>query len=179
MIARSHWRRRLLRGAPLPALRSWLLETGSLTARCQRMATTFRVRLLSYRLGKPLPDEAAWLGPAHLPAHVREVLLECDGVPVIFAHTMLSTAGHGRLSRWLARLGNRSLGSVLFTHPGFQRGPLEFIRVDRRHPLFARAVSAAALNDPPAVLWARRSVHALDGQAVLVTEVFLPAILAH
>jgi len=178
-MKRSKWRARLSGSPNDPLLRSWLTEPGSLTARCQRGCTRFRVRLLRYGKGRALADEAAGSTIGRQPAWVREVVLECDGQPVIFAHTMLSTAGHGRLSRWLARLGNRSLGSLLFTHPGFQRGPLEFIRVDRRHPLFTRAVSAAALNDPPAVLWARRSVHALDGQAVLVTEVFLPAILAH
>jgi chorismate-pyruvate lyase len=53
---------------------------------------------------------------------VREVVLECDGVPVIFAHTTLSTAANGRLTRWMAALGSRSLGSLLFTYPGFRRG---------------------------------------------------------
>lgn len=176
-MKRSKWRPRLPSVGPDAAIRSWLVEPGSLTARCVRACRDFRVRLLAYRLGQPLPDEAVWLGGSKQPARVREVLLECDGVPVIFAHTMLSTASNGRLGRWLARLGSRSLGSLLFAHPGFRRGPLEFVRLDVRHPLYRRAVRAAGLTQYPRNLWARRSMHALGAQQVLVTEVFLPAIL--
>ena len=104
---------------------------------------------------------------------VREVLLECDGRPVIFAHTTLSTAANGRLSRWMSGLGNRSLGSLLFAYPGFRREAIEYLRLDRRHPLYQRAAAVADVGD---YLWARRSLHRLDIQRVLVTEVFLPAI---
>ncbi len=107
-------------------------------------------------------------------AWVREVLLECDGIPVIFAHTTLSTATNGPLSRWMARLGERSLGSLLFSFPGFERGGIEFLRLDARHPLYRRAIAYAGM--PATTLWARRSRHSYRGQAVLVTEVFLPAI---
>jgi chorismate--pyruvate lyase len=104
---------------------------------------------------------------------VREVVLECDGQPVIFAHTTLSTATRGRLARWMDRLGNRSLGSLLFAYPGFRREAIEYLRLDRRHPLYRRA---AAVADVGETLWARRSLHRLGLQRVLVTEVFLPAI---
>jgi chorismate--pyruvate lyase len=105
---------------------------------------------------------------------VREVALECDGVPVIFAHTTLASLGRGRLGRWLAGLGSRSLGSLLFAFPGFRRGAIEFRRLDHRHALYRRA---AALGEVGKFLWARRSWHSLDGQRVVVTEVFLPAIV--
>lgn len=171
-MARTAWRDRLI-GSPGDAvLRSWLREPGSLTARCQRACAAFRVRLLRYGQGRALADEAADDG-GHRLAWVREVLLECDGVPVIFAHTTLSTAGNGRLTRWMARLGNRSLGSLLFAHPGFTRGPIEFLRLDARHPLYRRAAAAGPVGR---YLWARRSLHRLGRQQVLVTEVFLPGI---
>jgi chorismate--pyruvate lyase len=163
------WHSRLIGGLRDSLLRSWLTEPGSLTARCQRHCGQFRVRLLRQMRGRGLADE----GAARDLRWVREVVLECDGVPVIFAHTTLSTATNGRLTRWLARLGSRSLGSLLFSHPGFQRGAIEFCRLDRRHPLFQRA---AHLAEGAEYLWARRSWHALGPQRVLVTEVFLPAI---
>lgn len=113
---------------------------------------------------------------------IREVLLCCDGEPVIFAHTTLSTVTRGRLNRWLARLGSRSLGSLLFTYPGFQRGPITFCRLDARHALYQAAVAAMRRTQPaalplPAQLWARQSTHYLAAQAVTVCEVFLPAVL--
>ena len=172
-MKRSKWQSRLVGDTCDPILRSWLTEPDSLTARCQRSCSTFRVRLLRYGKGRALADESAGAAPARNLAWVREVVLECDGLPVIFAHTTLDASGNGRLTRWMARLGSRSLGSLLFAYPGFRRGRIEFLRLDRRHPLFQRA---AALCTPPKVLWARRSLHRLGGQQVLVTEVFLPEI---
>ncbi|PKO94608.1 MAG: chorismate lyase [Betaproteobacteria bacterium HGW-Betaproteobacteria-10] len=152
-----------------PVLRAWLTEPDSLTARCQRHCQNFRVRLLKSAKAMPLADES----PRRRLAWVREVLLECDDVPVIFAHTTLSTATKGVLTRWLSRLGSRSLGSLLFSYPGFQRGAIEYCRLDNRHPLFRRAAEHA---ENTAYLWARRSTHRLGAQQVVVTEVFLPAI---
>ncbi|AXS79248.1 chorismate lyase [Dechloromonas sp. HYN0024] len=172
-MKQNKWRSCLSGGAIDAALASWLREPGSLTARCQRHCRQFRVRLLRYEKGWPLADEGLSMNLSRQPAWIREVVLTCDGVPVIFAHTTLATAGRGRLSRWLARLGSQSLGSLLFSHPGFHRGAIEFRRLDRRHPLYQRAAVLGAVSD---TLWARRSLHRLCGQQVLVTEVFLPAV---
>lgn len=166
-MRRHHWQATLA-NCPSAGLRSWLTETGSLTARCIRHSRHFAVRVLAYGKARPLGDEAAARR-----AWVREVVLECDGRPVIFAHTTLACGRGGRLTRWLAGLGSRSLGSLLFSFPGFVRGPIEFCRLDARHPLYRRAMQLGPL---PAVLWARRSLHTLAGQSVLVTEVFLPGI---
>ena len=173
-MRRSKWRPQLAGNSCDPILRSWLTETGSLTARCQRASAVFRVRLLRYGKGRALADESTADQVGRELAWVREVVLECDGRPVIFAHTTLSTAANGRLTRWMAGLGNRSLGSLLFSCPGFVRDGIEFLRLDARHPLYRRA---AALCDVGETLWARRSLHRLERQQVLVTEVFLPEIL--
>ncbi len=172
MKHRPRWQAQLIANRPGRPLSDWLREPDSLTARCLRHCRRFRVHVLRQAKARPLADEA---GRCRLP--VREVLLECDGVPVIFAHSVLSTARSGRLGRWFSRLGSRSLGSLLFTHPGFRRGPIEFMRIDRHHPLHRRVCAACAMSDeaPPA-FWARRSRHHLGDGSVLVTEVFLPAI---
>lgn len=168
-MPRGRWRDRLPRGQVERRLASWLTEPGSLTARCQAASSHFRVRLLRFARAPALADE----GAGRPTVRVREVLLECDGVPVIFAHTTLSTATGGRLSNWIARLGSRSLGSLLFAHPGFVRGAIEYCRLDTRHPLHRRVAAVAPVAGE---LWARRSHHRLGAQEVLVTEVFLPAI---
>ncbi len=171
----SRWRNRL----PLHGLdasqRDWLCEPGSLTARLQRSGR-FRLTLLSQRLHRANPDEEEILAlPSHARCWVREVLLYCNDEPVIFAHTALPTEPRGVLSRWFAGLGGRSLGSLLFAHPGFVRGPLAFARIDCRHPLHARAASALGVSPP--YFFARRCVHGFGGQRVLVTEVFAAAQL--
>ena len=169
MTLRNRWRRRP--DGLLPAvLRSWLTEPDSLTARCQRHCRQFRVRVLAQGC-QPVLGEA--LDRRCLP--MREVLLECDGVPVIFAHSILSATRGGRLGRWFAGLGNRSLGSLLFRYPGFVREEIEYLRLDARHPLYRRV--CATVGAQP-YFWARRSRHHLGAGSVLVTEVFLPALSA-
>lgn len=167
-MLQKRWRTGFAGMPPAPSLRSWLTEPDSLTARCQRQAQHFRVRLLASAQGLAVAEDRTGQQ-----TRVRDVLLECDGFPVIFAHTSLSTVKRGRLARWLAGLGSRSLGSLLFAHPGFSRGPIEYCRLRPGDPLYRYAARHATL--PPQV-WARRSRHRLGGLEVLVTEVFLPSI---
>lgn len=171
---REQWRQALPAVGVPRLLRPWLSEPGSLTARCLRHCRDFRVRLLRQESAEPLVDMGTG-GRRCLP--LREVLLECDGRPVVFAHSVLSASRSGALGRWFSRLGCRSLGSLLFTHPGFQRGPIEYLHLQPAHPLHRRLCHTLG-EDLPA-LWARRSCHALRGGSVLVTEVFLvPGVLA-
>lgn len=171
-----HWRPRPLHRLDNNGLRDWLTDPGSLTARLQQHGV-FTLRLLRQGLARPNPDEAALLGQsAGRLARIREVALYCDNRVLVFAHTALSRAPRGPLCRWLDRLGERSLGALLFAHPGFARGPLRSRRIDARHPLYARAIAALGLSAAPPTLWARRSCFTFDAQRVLVTEVFHPAI---
>lgn len=154
---------------------SWLTEPGSLTARLQRGAADFRVEVVRQRVLPPCADEWRLLG-LHRPqrVRVREVILRRDGEAAIFAHTVLALDSRGVLTRWFGRLGNRSLGSLLFANPAFSRTPLEFRRLDRRHPLLRRA--EAVLPSSPGSCWARRALYRLGTQRLLVTEVFLPPL---
>lgn len=175
---KTGWRDRPARNRDSAPFISWLTDTGSLTARLQGVGV-FSVRLLRRALASPTPDETAelHLGRGQL-AWAREVALYCDGKPVVFAHTVLSRRPRGPMTRWLARLGNRSLGALLFAHPRFERGPLASRRLDSRHPLYRPSVEALQLTDnPPKTLWARRSSFSFHNQAVLVTEVFSPYVI--
>lgn len=169
MRQRNRWHRQPPLPLP-PGLRGWLTEPASLTARCLRHCRTFRVRVLAQGRQAVLDETAE---RARLP--MREVLLECDGVPVIFAHSVLASPRSGRLGAWFAGLGSRSLGSLLFRFPGFRRDAIEYLRLDARHPLYRRVCAAAG---PAPCFWARRSRHHLGTGSVLVTEVFLPALAA-
>ncbi len=175
MRDRAGWRKRVLRTPENTHARPWLADRGSLTARLQTLGV-FSLARLSQGLAKPTRDEARalHLKPKQL-ARSREVVLFCDGQPVVFAHTILPRQPRGPLTRWLARLGNRSLGALLFSHPGFQRGPLSARRLDRRDPLYRPAREALQLaGTAPTTLWARRSSFTFGKQSVLVTEVFSP-----
>lgn len=163
---------------PIPrALRPWLSDHGSLTQRLKSRCESFRVMPLKTGLTRPNPDEHALLGlPPGARAYVREVLLLCDGVPVVFAHSVLPRTGLRGGWNGITRLGSRSLGEALFSDHRIERQPLAYRQIRGGHPLFHAVSAQQALA--ASSLWARRSVFCLNGQPLLVTEVFLPAIHA-
>lgn len=171
----SGWRTCLPGGARGAALCGWLREPASLTTRLQRRGR-FRIQLLWQRLHHANADECSALGlTPDSRCWVREVVLFCGDEPLIFAHTVLPIRPRGVLTRWFARLGSRSLGSLLFAHPGFFRGHLTFSKIDARHPLHAAAISTLGEN-PVGGFLARRCTHRFHDQTVLVTEVFSPRL---
>ena len=162
-------------GAPR-ALRTWLTDRGSLTQRLKARHADFCVCPVARGLARPFPDEINVLSlrPQTL-AYVRDVLLFGGGHARVFAHSVLPR-GTLRGTWWgITHLGTKSLGEVLFTDPRIQRLGLSMRRLDARHPLYRAAQRHTRIDAHQ--LWARRSVFCLDGRPLLVTEVFLPAIL--
>lgn len=156
--------------------RPWLVDQGSLTRRLQCRCADFRVLRIDQCLTRPNGDERRLLRlRAGQLALVREVLLMCGEVPLVFAHSVIPMRGLRGAWRGLSSLGNRPLGEALFTNPRVRRHPLLSRRLDRRHPLYRRLARQSL--PLPAQLWARRSRFVLDGQPILVTEVFLPQVL--
>ncbi|MBS1229764.1 MAG: Chorismate lyase [Proteobacteria bacterium] len=172
---RIAWRSKLPRSAA--PVSQWLLGRGSLTARLQARGS-FTLDLRYQGLARPTLDEAIALGAKrNRLLRVREVVLRVDGQALVFAHTVLPCRPRGPLGVWFARLGSRSLGALLFAHPGFARSAISCRRLDPRHVLFKPATDALQLTDvPPKVLWARRSRFVFGQQSVLVTEIFSPAL---
>jgi chorismate lyase len=159
------------------SLRFWLSDRGSLTQRLKSRCASFRVVPLATGLARPNPDEYALLGMAPgTRAYVREVLLLCNEVPVVFAHSVLPHSGLRGGWNGITRLGSRSLGEALFSDHSIERQPLAYRNVRHDHPLFR----SVAVQQTLAVssLWARRSVFCLNGHPLLVTEVFLPTLSA-
>lgn len=173
--------RRDLRWTPRPvnppaALLPWLVDRGSLTARLRARCPGLRVVLLAQGRARPNRDERRLIGlRPGAKALCREVLLECGGTPLVFAHSVLDPRDLDGPWRYLAGLGDRPLGEALFADPRVERTPLAFRTLKRGHPLHARA--ARQLSRPVAALWARRSLFRLMGRPLLVTEVFLPGML--
>ncbi|HZV61289.1 MAG TPA: chorismate lyase [Methylophilaceae bacterium] len=158
------------------AYRPWLMERGSLTRKLQQASKHFAVRPARFVNSKPLPDEARLLKlKPWQKTWVREVYLDCNHKPTVFAHSVLPVDSLRGSWLNLGRLGNRSLGSALFSNPLVRRTPLAFRKLSRQHPLYYKA--ALQLQSPPPELWARRSVFYLGSSAILVTEIFLPQVL--
>src|SRR5213079_517382 len=90
-VRRSGWHAHLPEDPAIGAnLRHWVAGDGSLTARLVAASSRFRVHCLAQRMELALADEWQALGlPARHRALAREVLLVCDGVPAVFAHTVV------------------------------------------------------------------------------------------
>jgi len=169
-------RTRLLRGRIPPALVAWLLDAGSLTDRLKRACRgRFEVRVVEEGWRRPRLDEARALGMRHgMVGWVRQVQLLCNGVPWVFARTIIPVTTLSGAQRRLAHLGNRPLGAFLFADPGMQRSPMEVAAIREGQAMFGLATEG--LKRKPAVIWGRRSVFRVGDKPLLVTEVFLPAI---
>lgn len=155
----------------------WLSNRGSLTARLVARCGQFRVQRLHQGLSICLDDEFAAIGLVRAEKVVeREVLLRCDELAVVYAHTVVPVSANATQWPLFAGLGNKSLGSTLFSDPLVERGQLSYARLRHTHPLMRRIAALQMLDKRPASLLARRSVFRRKGGCLLVTEVFLPGI---
>jgi len=159
------------------AMRTWLRDSGSLTARLKARCADFNVRLLCQQRMRVGCDEAhlLQLRPREL-AIGREVLLRCGAAPVVFAHSVLRPEHLDGPWRSIAALGTSPLGAALFADPRIERHPLRYRWLHAGHPLYCKAAAAVGVVLPP--IWARRSKFVLRGAPLLVTEAFLPRIAA-
>ena len=172
----NRWLAHLPPGSAPPFLRPWLLESGSLTARLQAHCGRFEVRLLRHSHGVCQPDQAGVIGLARaVRVREREVLLCCDGEPMVYAHTVAALAC---AADWpfFNRLGQRSLGTALFSDPLIARGRLQHARLHARHALARRAAAAAPACRDERLLHARRCLYRRHRGLLLVTELFLPTL---
>ncbi len=159
-------------------LRPWLVDPDSLTARIRARCRRFHVVVVRQALGRPHADEAAALGlPRDEQVWLREVLLYADGVPVVYARSVLPRRHLRGAWRLFHGIGARPLGAALFSDPRIGRLPLHCARLDARDARYHRlATILGACGDLPPALWARRSAFLLRGRALLVSEIFLPSL---
>lgn len=168
------------RPAGLPAydpLYAWLTDPHSLTARIAARCRRLTVSVLYQGRALPHPDEARLLRlRSGQQALLREVLLVADGVPVVYARSLLAPRSLRHGWQMFVGIGNRPLGAALFADPCIARGRLAAKRLDARDRRYHRA-AATGQQAVPAALWARRSRFMHGSHGLLVCEVFLPAVL--
>lgn len=173
------WRARRLplqRLAP-PLLRQWLDEPGSLTRRIRHSCSgCFHVEVLREQWGPPFLDEALRLGlrPGRW-VWLREVLLCCGDDAWIYARSIIPRQSLQGPLRRLQQLGRQPLGSILFGRHPVSRGKIEIACLTASDGLYRQAARSAVVAPG---CWTRRSVFHIAGRPLLVTEVFLPELVA-
>ena len=145
--------------------RLWLTDTGSLTARLKALFHgNFQVDVLFQDWDQPTSEECAFLAiPLHEKASIREVLLVCEGIPMVFARSILPETSLTGKNQKLLSLKNKPLGEFIFAQPDLKRGPIEITRTTDLHGQ---------------MVWGRRSRFTLDQKPLSVCEYFLPALFA-
>lgn len=152
-------------------LRNWLLDTSSLTERLQSKCRQFSLQLLGQRLISPELEEYQTLRRPDVEQsaqqwQIREVVLLGDGVPWVFARSVLPNS---LCNADLAGLGNKPLGQILFNDSRFQRSPFELTQFPA-NSAFHNSLGLQTLLP----LWGRRSLFSYQSYNMMVAEVFLP-----
>ena len=158
-----------LHPAPAALQREWLFDQDSLTRRLTELSND-RFSVIPLHEGWQIlrQDETSALGlPAEAQGWVREVFLRGNEQTWVFARSVAARSALEGSGLALDQLGSRSLGELLFSDRAFLRGELEVAR----YP--AEWLPDAVRHEQ---LWARRSCFRRGALAVLVAEVFLPAL---
>jgi chorismate--pyruvate lyase len=111
----------------------------------------------------------------------REVLLRCDGAPVVYGHTVVPMSATAQDWPLFSALGERSLGTTLFYDPLVGAANSNLPGSARATPCWRacmrRSAGRAWACHPRPSYYARRCVYRRRQGLLLVTEVFLPAVL--
>ncbi|MFZ6655328.1 chorismate--pyruvate lyase family protein [Undibacterium sp. TJN19] len=173
----AHWFDHVNAVQATPVMQDWLTNRDSLTARLVARCGQFRVQRLSQHKAMCLRDEYAAIGLTQaVKVHEREVFLRCDGIAMVYGHTVVPLTATANEWPLFHALGEKSLGSTLFNDPLVRRGDLSYARLRHSHPLIRRIVARQPdLADVVSML-ARRSLFWRKGGCLQVTEVFLPGV---
>jgi chorismate--pyruvate lyase len=154
-------------------IRGWLTYSTLLSARMRELfGSAYALHVLREHVTTECADATARLGVGDRTTLLREIEIVNGETRAMFAQTWMPTSTL-QSQAWLRELGRRSLGETLAQAGSVERSPLEFARLSGPDALLARAMPDAPRDT---VLWARRSVFAIAGAPILVTEVFLPEL---
>ncbi len=160
-------------------LRPWLLDPSSTTKRFRELAgKTFSVQVLLQGWGKVLPTERSLL-QLHPRTNVlvREVLISCCGKPWMFARCVFPASSLTGKNKFLqGALDERPLGDLLYCEPSLRRSEFELSLLQANQCEFSRDEILPFFSEP---LGARRSLFFLHNKPILLTEVFLPALVEY
>lgn len=151
-----------------------LQETGSLIQHLDKYCTgRLELYLKSQSWKKPLKDETQKLkiSPGEN-ALIREIYFKCENDPWIYARSIIPSKTLRGEQRLLARLGQQSLGSYLFSERTAFRGKMEIAKIFSKDRFLFPAINAFTNGNDN--LWGRRSVFYIKDKPLLIIEIFLP-----
>jgi chorismate--pyruvate lyase len=158
------------------ALRTILFEQGSLTAKLRQLTESqVDIKICFQDICVPSNSERVFLNIAADEYIVREVLLLSQDIPYIFGRSILPLCTDSSLKLWQPYLDKRPIGDYLFKSQHHHRLQLLCAKLQPDSQEYQYAAKYCSLNVPR--LWARKSLFTCDAGTMLISEVFLPAML--
>ncbi len=156
-------------------LRSWLIDTGSLTQKLRSACNAFSVHLIKQTQRTAKPHEATLLELSKGDQLIdREVQLYCNTTPVVYARSLIPLKAISDRFSDLDSMGERPLGEKIFSDPQLSRSPIEWSQLTADHPLFQHAIDN--VSSTPENIFGRRSLFYGAAKPILISEFFLPEI---
>jgi chorismate--pyruvate lyase len=158
-------------------VQSWAYEAGSLTRRLQDYyGNQVAVRIIFHHWRTPFLSEQRQLQlPLSRYCLIREVMLHVNGKPLLLARTAIPDETIKVAHRNLSHLGSRPLGEIIFSYPDLERVAMDLTLIQPS----TWSIQAQHNANISHSIWGRRTVYAIHNRPMLVSEFFLPEILAH
>lgn len=173
-----HWQNKetTLSGATEIAVHDFLFHEDSLTCFIkQRCSGDFSVELISESKQQALPDETQFLSiESEETTFIRRSRLKCGEQAVVYARTIMPQQTIEGENQWLTTLGTKPLGDVLFNDEKTYRADMRYAKIPVNCELHNEATKDLDISFD---LWGRQSLFYTAQQPLLITEIFLPAIL--
>ena len=146
-----------------PKQREWLTSTGSLTQQLRTLTNgEINHQLFLARWDNALEDEALALNISpNSDVWLREIGWYYHGTLWVFARVVIPRSSIQNEAAQLTKIGNQSLGDVLFQDPTLKQQILPLFTLNNTHPYATRCKIA------------KRSIFTFHDQPLLVTEMFL------
>lgn len=151
---------------------SWLYDHNSLTEKLETYCSLFSVKIKQQLSVKPNNQLSTFFNTEDN-ILLREVLLYCDHKAVVFAQTEIPFTTLTEDQGKLIKIGEQSLGKILFKDPTMLRGQIEVTEFKNGSAFHQLATELQQSVEHS--LWARRSLFYLKNKPLLVSELFLPA----
>lgn len=154
----------------------FLFQEGSLTHYIQQCCSgSFKVEVITESWNQAMSDETELLSLANNEkTFIRKSLLKNDDQILVYARTIIPEKTLTGKNEKLTMLGDKPLGDVLFNDTSTYRAKMRYAKIPVDCELHNEATKGLGITIE---LWGRRSLVLFEQQPLLITEIFLPAIL--
>ena len=141
----------------------------------QRCSGLFNIELITESWQQAQQDEISLLSlTKNESTFIRKSLLKCDNENLVYARTVIPEKTLTGKNQKLTKLGDKPLGDFLFNDKTTYRSDMRYAKIPVDCELYNEATKSLNISSE---LWGRQSLVYIEKQPLVITEIFLPAIL--